>query len=147
MRTERREKQVNILEDIPGQGYPLTSLNEDGEEGSTARADEDYEDGSDPQVEVGVRTTAGPAVYLSSWIKHGVDSEREGGRVESSGDIKPFCQRTQGDREGCRHHPRLRRFPQPDPARPCRSAVHSQLFDYRPRLHGRTTTVGAKTTL
>lgn len=67
MRTKRRgKKEVNILEDISGERYLLAPLNEDGEEGTTAGANEDYEDGSDPQVEMGVRATAGPAVSLVS---------------------------------------------------------------------------------
>ena len=42
------KKRVNALEDVSGEVYPLAPLNEYGEEGTTGRANEDDEDGTNP---------------------------------------------------------------------------------------------------
>lgn len=53
---------MDILKDISGEVYLFAPLDEDGKEGTTAGADEDDENGADPQVEVGVNAATGAAV-------------------------------------------------------------------------------------
>ena len=75
-------KPADALKDISGEVYPLAPLGEDGEEGTTSRADEDNKDGTDPQTEVGVGTTTATAVeglFISSKVEHGLGGSREGG--------------------------------------------------------------------
>ena len=48
MRTEGREKRTNVLKSLSGEAYPLAPLDEDGEEGTAASANEDDKDGTDP---------------------------------------------------------------------------------------------------
>jgi len=61
---------MNALKDISGEVYPLASLDEDGEEGTAACADEDDKNGADPQAEVSVSATARAAVWLLSNLEH-----------------------------------------------------------------------------
>lgn len=44
----KARKRMDVLKDISGEAYLLAPLDEDGEEGTTSRADEDDENGSDP---------------------------------------------------------------------------------------------------
>lgn len=61
---------MDELEEIRGKVNPFTSFGDHGEEGTTSRTDEDDKNGADPQVEMGVCTTATAAVWLLSNLKH-----------------------------------------------------------------------------
>lgn len=70
MRKDEREKRTDGLKEIRGEIYPPAPLGDHGEEGTTARADEDDKNGADPQVEMGVCSTTAAAIWVFSNSKH-----------------------------------------------------------------------------
>lgn len=58
------------LEEIRREVYPPAPFGHHGEESTSARADEDDEDGADSQVEVGTCAAATTTVLLFSNLKH-----------------------------------------------------------------------------
>ena len=57
---------MDVLKEIRREIYPLAPLREHGEDGTTGRADENDKNGANPQVEVGVSTSAAIAVLVTN---------------------------------------------------------------------------------
>lgn len=88
MRTERQGKRTDILKDISGEVYFLAPLDEDGEEGTTASAGEDDENGPDPQAEMCVSVATMATIWLLSELEHWLDGGRERRGREGEGLVR-----------------------------------------------------------
>ena len=69
---------MDVLKEIRREIYPLAPLHEHGEDGTTGHADEDDKNGANPQMEVGVGTSAAIAVLVLSILQHFLWRCREG---------------------------------------------------------------------
>ena len=61
---------MNKLEEISREIYPFASLDEHGEEGTTSSANEDDENGANPQVEIGVCASTRAAISFVPDSEH-----------------------------------------------------------------------------